>query len=164
MVPIFKIILIGDSHVGKTAIINQYISGSQGKAPGSGNTTGVANFYKNIELQNGKKIKLDIWDTTGQEMYSMLNRNHYAGAHAVIIVYSIESLKTFKSVEGYFQEAKNLVNEGTIFVIAGNKCDIASQRMVPYEDLIFKADDLDIELYFETSALQENSHTIEVLF
>ena len=46
-------------------------------------------------------MRLDIWDTAGQEQYSMLNRNHYSGAHAVIIVYAVNSLKTFKSVEGY---------------------------------------------------------------
>ena len=91
----------------------------------------------------------------------MINRNHYAGAHAVIIVYSVDSLNSFKSVESYYQSAKDLVREDAIFVLAGNKCDLHSQRMVLYDDLMEKASDLDEVKFYETSAKPECRETIE---
>lgn len=99
----YKIVVIGDSNVGKTAIIHQFLFNTFSKdhAP----TLGVKNQFKYVEV-NGNKIKMDIWDTAGDEFQQNNVRNFFAGAHAVIIVYSIESVETFKSVETHISNVE----------------------------------------------------------
>ena len=93
----YKIVVIGDSNVGKTAIIHQFLHNtfSRDAQP----TIGVKNQYKFVELPDGARLKLDIWDTAGNESTQAYNKTFFAGAHAVLIVYSIDSNDTFKSID-----------------------------------------------------------------
>ena len=84
-------------------------------------------------------MKLDIWDTAGQETFAQMNRNYYAGSNAVIIVYAVDSNNSFKSVEEYYNNAKQLCSDDTIFVIVGNKCDLQLEKVVQFDDLECKA-------------------------
>ncbi len=86
--PEYKVIVVGDSAVGKTAIIHQYINGTFSRTHTM--TTGVKNQPKVVELPNKKQIQLDIWDTAGQDEYAAMNRNFFSGAHCVIIVFAID--------------------------------------------------------------------------
>ena len=93
--------------------------------PGGGNN--------NIPSQ----IKLDIWDTTGQEQYANLVKSFYAGTHAVIFVYSIESMASFKELYDVHMNAFLSVNSNpnVVKVIVGNKCDLENERRVSFEEL-----------------------------
>ena len=93
-----------------------------------------------------------------------MNRNFYAGASAVIIVYAVNSNESFKKIEEYHSNVKQLCADDTIIAIAGNKCDLLSAKMISFDDLESKASDLDCDLYFETSATNEKRETIDALF
>ena len=69
-------------------------------------------------------MKLDIWDTAGQDEFKSMTRNYYAGSNAVIIVYAVNSYQTFQSVDDYHNTVKSLCAPDTIIAIAGNKCDL----------------------------------------
>lgn len=166
--PEYKIIVIGDSSVGKTAIIHQYISNTFNKNEGKA-TIGVANQTKVVEVPDGgkngipSKMKLDVWDTAGQEEFAAMTRNYYAGSHAVAIVYAIDKITTFKSVDNYYNFVKSQCSDDVIIALVGNKCDLQNERRVSYDDLCDKAGDLDT-LYFETSAMPDRRETITDLF
>ena len=98
-------------------------------------------------------MKLDIWDTAGQEVYGNMNRNYYAGSSAVIIVYAVDRLSSFKSLEEYYHNVKQLCAEDVIVAIAGHKCDLQLEKVVQFDDLESKAEELDCKFYFETSAI-----------
>ena len=118
-IPEYKIIVIGDSSVGKTAIIHQYINGTFSKT-GMAPTTGVQNQYKTVDVPGGgvdgkpPKMRLDIWDTAGQESQQALARNFYSGSHAVIIVYGVDSPQTFKSVENHVNNVNQYCNDENV--------------------------------------------------
>ena len=134
-----KIILIGDSAVGKTAIIHQYISGgfkNDGHAP----TQGAVNQYKTVDINAGKeevpkKLKLDIWDTAGDDNMRNVMKTFYQNAAAVIIVYSVTSLNSFKSVSEHLDTVNSLCPPSCFKVIVGNKADLDNDRSVNFEEL-----------------------------
>jgi len=97
-VPEAKVLLVGASGVGKTCLINQYTKGTFDGNQGA--STGAMNTSKIFEL-NDKKIKLDIWDTAGQEVYKAQTSQFYRDARVVIIVYSIVSEYTFNEIDEY---------------------------------------------------------------
>ena len=129
-IPEYKIILIGDSSVGKTAMIHQYISGTFANNKLQP-TTGVQNQYKMVDVPGGGKdgrplkMKLDIWDTAGTESAQAIARNFYTGSHAVIVVYSVISQNSFKSVDQHMNNINQYCNdENVLKFLVGNKCDL----------------------------------------
>ena len=133
-------------------------------------TTGVQNQYKTVDVPGGGKdgrplkMKLDIWDTAGQESQQALARNFYSGSHAVIIVYSVVSPYTFKSVDNHMNNINQYCNdENVLKFLVGNKCDLEEDRRVTFDDLLEKQQDYNIR-GFETSALPERKSTIDELF
>ncbi len=76
------------------------------------------------------KIKLDIWDTAGEEAQAMLNQNFFHGAHAIIIVYAIDKPTSFKSVSNYYETVEKICPPQSLKVIVGNKCDLDDSRRV----------------------------------
>ena len=110
-----------------------------------------------------KQINLDVWDTAGQEEYGPMCRNFFAGAHAVIVVFSITSPGSFKSIENHINNIDNNCSSDVIKVIAGNKSDLESERMVSYEDMKDKASELEV-VAFETSAIESRKNTINDMF
>ena len=137
-IPEYKVIVIGDSSVGKTAIIHSYIQNSGPIQP----TLGVQNQYKIVNVPGGgvngipKQIKLDIWDTAGQEQFKSMVRNFYQGSHAVLIVYGVNSSSSFKSIDGHLSDFEQIVSsQDVIKLIVGNKCDLDVDRRVQYDDL-----------------------------
>ena len=164
-----KIILVGDSGVGKSAIIHSYLLNSFVKdsiAP----TVGVKNQFKVVDVpgggKNGKpaKIRLDIWDTAGEAAQQAITQNFYQGSYAVIICYAIDMPSTFKSVSNYVERVEKLCSPSPIIVIVGNKCDLDNNRKVKKVDLDDKAEEHNVDLKFETSAMQEYKGTIDAMF
>ena len=92
-----------------------------------------------------------------------MNKNFYHGSYAVIIIYSIDAPMTFKSVSNYVESVESICPD-IIKVIVGNKCDLDNNRKVKKVDLDDKAEEHNVDLFFETSAMQEYKGTIDAMF
>ena len=147
---IFKIILIGDTSVGKTNILSRYINDTFSET--SKSTVGVELATK-VERYNNKKIKIQIWDTAGQERYKSITTSYYKGAKGAFIVYDITKKESFKNVDKWIKDLKEFGDEDVTILIVGNKCDLEDEREVSIEEVKKKAELFDIG-YCETSALK----------
>jgi len=100
---LFKFIIIGDTSVGKSCILNQYLRSKF--SPHTKHTVGVEFGMKFVKV-NGKVIKVQIWDTAGQERYKSVTRSYFRGSLGVIIAYDITSADSFHHVQSWLSEAK----------------------------------------------------------
>ena len=127
-----KVILLGESGVGKTCIINRYINNEFQNNVAS--TLGSAFFLKEI-IKGNTKYNVNVWDTTGQEKYHSVTNLFINGSNIVILVYSITSESSFKGLEYWYDSLKEkLEGENYILAIIGSKCDLAEEEVVPEED------------------------------
>ena len=132
--PCCKVVLLGDSGVGKTCIISRYISGAFDQ--NSPTTNGASYASKILEFPKlNKKISLDIWDTAGQEKYKSLTKFFYKDAAVAILVYDITQKDTFESMKKYwYQQLQEFGSKKIILGIAGNKCDMYEREEVSEND------------------------------
>ena len=125
----YKILLIGESNVGKTSIILRY---TEGEFKTSGiSTCGVDLKHKFVSLDN-TKIRLDIWDTAGQERFRGLAKNYFRGANGFILVYDITEKKTFEKLKGWMNDAKEKIVNDYKMIVVGNKKDCNNMRKVDF--------------------------------
>ena len=127
-----KVVLLGDSGVGKTCIISRYISGTFDS--NSASTNGASYASKNVTYDNlgGKSLLLDIWDTAGQEKYKALTKFFYKDASVAILVYDITLRQSFDNVKDYwYEQIKENGDKNIVLGIAGNKCDLYEEEAVP---------------------------------
>ena len=115
-----KVVLIGDSGVGKSCICNRFITGQFGDVEA---TIGAAFLTQIIEV-DGRLSKLQIWDTAGQERYRSLVSMYYRGTKAAIIVYDISDKSTFEGAKTWAQEIKEKGEGNVVVVLCGNKTDL----------------------------------------
>ena len=146
---IFKIILIGDSSVGKTNIMNKYLK-NQFKED-SRATVGVEFGSKQFVIDN-RKIKAQIWDTAGQERYRAVTNAYYKGAKGAFIVYDITRKDSFDSVDRWVSDIMSASDKNLTIILIGNKCDLEDQRQVSKEQGAEKAKSFQLA-FLETSAL-----------
>jgi len=144
---LFKILLIGDSGVGKSWLLNRFTDNIFTENYIS--TIGVDFKIKTVEI-DGKTIKLQIWDTAGQERFRVITSAYYRGAHGVLIVYDLSNDTTFKNIKFWLDELDKYASENISKMIIGNKCDIL-KREVDYSVAREFADSLNIP-YIESSA------------
>ena len=147
---IFKMILIGDSGVGKSNILSRYINNSFSETTRS--TVGVELSAK-VEEINNTKIKIQIWDTAGQERYKSITKTYYKGAKGALIVYDITNKESFKNVDKWINDLKESGDDDVSILIVGNKCDLEASREVTTDEVKKKAE-LYKMAYCETSALK----------
>ena len=122
-----KLILVGESGVGKTSIISRYLDKYQEK----GESTLTAYFSNKTIICDGYQINFEIWDTAGQEQYRAMNAVFYKDASICLMVYDITNRSTFDSIKDYWYDSvKESGNEGIIFGIAGNKNDLFEDEEV----------------------------------
>ncbi|XP_041857735.1 ras-related protein Rab-33B [Melanotaenia boesemani] len=147
---IFKIIVIGDSNVGKTCLTYRFCGGTFLKNPEA--TIGVDFREKTVEL-DGENIKLQIWDTAGQERFrKSMVEHYYRSVHAVIFVYDVTNLSSFESIPEWIEECtRHSVGPLVPRIMVGNKCDLKERQEVPTSTAQCLADSYDFPL-FETSA------------
>ncbi|KAM3607457.1 uncharacterized protein V6R79_008029 [Siganus canaliculatus] len=147
---IFKIIVIGDSNVGKTCLTYRFCGGTFLKNPEA--TIGVDFRERTLDL-DGESIKLQIWDTAGQERFrKSMVEHYYRSVHAVIFVYDMTSLSSFESLPEWIEECRrHLVGPTVPRIMVGNKCDLRDRREVPTSAAQCLADSYNFPL-FETSA------------
>ena len=148
---LYKIIIIGDTCVGKSNILSRYLK-DQFKED-SKSTVGVELGTKFLKIK-GIGAKLQIWDTAGQERYRSITSNYYKGSHGCFIVYDITSENTFDNVDRWFEQAQKEASKDVSIILVGNKCDLESERKVSKEQGEEKAKNLNCP-FFETSALSK---------
>jgi len=146
---LYKIIIVGDTCVGKSNILSRYIKNVFRED--SKSTVGVELGNKLINVK-GTNTKLQIWDTAGQERYRSITSSYYKGSHGCFIVYDITNETSFENVEKWFEQVQKEASKDVSIILVGNKCDLENERKVPKEKGEEKAKLLNIP-FFETSAL-----------
>jgi Ras-related protein Rab-11A len=147
---IFKVVLIGDSGVGKSNILSRYIRDEFSIETKS--TVGVEFGSKKIKVK-GTNIKAQIWDTAGQERYKSITNAYYKGAKGALVVFDISRRETFSTIDRWISELKSNADNDVSVILIGNKADLEEQRQVKVEEGKAKAEHYNIA-YIETSALQ----------
>ena len=155
---VIKVILIGDSSVGKTNILSRLCKDEF--LVESKSTVGVEFASKLIELNNKKLIKMQLWDTAGQERYKSITNTYYYRSQGAVIVFDITKVSTFKSVDKWVAQLREYAGPDVTLVLVGNKSDLKTLRAVSVEEALEKAASLGNTEYIEASALQ-NSHVNE---
>jgi Ras-related protein Rab-5C len=123
-----KLVLLGDSGTGKTSIVHRYVNNKYNDENEA--TIGASFLSKVIELPNDQSIKLQIWDTAGQEKYRSLASMYYKDASAAILVYDITSMKSFEGIKYWANEIKANVPTQVTLAIAANKSDLLEKEEV----------------------------------
>lgn len=155
---LFKLLLIGDSGVGKSCLLLRFADHTYTESYIS--TIGVDFKIRTIDL-DGKTIKLQIWDTAGQERFRTITSSYYRGAHGIIVVYDVTDMESFNNVKQWLAEIERYACEGVNKLLVGNKCDLVQKKVVDYEMAKAFADSLDIP-FLETSA--KNATNVEKAF
>lgn len=160
---IFKIIVIGDSNVGKTCLTFRFTGGSFPDKTEA--TIGVDFREKAVEIE-GETIKVQVWDTAGQERFrKSMVEHYYRNVHAVVFVYDVTKMASFRNLQTWIEECNgHRVSAAVPRVLVGNKCDLVDQIQVP-SNMALKFADAHNMLLFETSAKDpRESHHVDSIF
>ncbi|MCJ1345079.1 hypothetical protein MMC31_003284 [Peltigera leucophlebia] len=155
---LFKLLLIGDSGVGKSCLLLRFADDTYTESYIS--TIGVDFKIRTIEL-DGKTVKLQIWDTAGQERFRTITSSYYRGAHGICVVYDVTDMDSFNNVKQWLQEIDRYATEGVNKLLVGNKSDMTDKKVVEYTVAKEFADSLGIP-FLETSA--KNASNVEQAF
>eukprot|EP00927_Polykrikos_kofoidii_P024152 TRINITY_DN2201_c1_g3_i1.p1 TRINITY_DN2201_c1_g3~~TRINITY_DN2201_c1_g3_i1.p1 ORF type:complete len:215 (-),score=35.38 TRINITY_DN2201_c1_g3_i1:89-703(-) len=155
---LFKLLLIGDSGVGKSCLLLRFADDTYTESYIS--TIGVDFKIRTLD-QDGKTIKLQIWDTAGQERFRTITSSYYRGVHGIIVVYDVTDKESFTNVKHWLQEIEKYAADGVNKLLVGNKCDLSSKKVVSYDEAKEFAEPLNIQ-FMETSA--KNAHNVEQAF
>jgi len=155
---LFKLLLIGDSGVGKSCLLLRFADDTYTESYIS--TIGVDFKIRTIEL-DGKTIKLQIWDTAGQERFRTITSSYYRGAHGIIVVYDVTDLESFNNVKQWLQEIERYACENVNKLLVGNKSDMVQKKIIDFSTAKEYADNIGIP-FLETSA--KDSTNVEQAF
>jgi Rab family protein len=155
---LYKIIIIGDTSVGKTALLSKYLKGIFPTSPLSTVATEFAT--KIIQIKEGGYIKAQIWDTAREEKYKSITYHHYKKSVGGLIVYDITKRSTFENVKNWYNDLIYKAEKGCIIALIGNKLDLVEKngkkREVSKEEAQSYAEDNHM-LFYETSAYNGNN-------
>ena len=143
-----KVIVVGDSGVGKTCLLVRYIRNLFDEE--SQPTLGVE-FMTKIVTTEKHKIQLQLWDTAGQELFRSVTRGYYRGSAGAFLVFDITNRDTFDNIGRWLQDIKDVARSDVVTLLIGNKSDKADQRQVSTEEAQEFAKKNSMQ-YFETSA------------
>ncbi|XP_045695869.1 ras-related protein Rab-3C isoform X2 [Phyllostomus hastatus] len=144
----FKLLIIGNSSVGKTSFLFRYADDSFTSAFVS--TVGI-DFKVKTVFRNEKRIKLQIWDTAGQERYRTITTAYYRGAMGFVLMYDVTNEGSFTAVQDWSTQIKTYSWDNAQVILVGNKCDMEDERVVSTERGRRLGEQLGFE-FFETSA------------
>jgi Ras-related protein Rab-11A len=125
---LFKIVLVGDSGVGKTNLLTRFAKNEFSLE--SKTTIGVEFATKTITTESGHVIKAQIWDTAGQDRYRAIASSYYKGAVGALLVYDITKQKSFENLEKWLKELRDNGQANMTLMLIGNKSDLAKDRAV----------------------------------
>ncbi|KAF7112851.1 hypothetical protein RHSIM_Rhsim09G0148900 [Rhododendron simsii] len=144
-----KLVLLGDSGVGKSCIVLRFVRGQFD--PTSKVTVGASFLSQTIALQDSTTVKFEIWDTAGQERYAALAPLYYRGAAVAVVVYDITSPDSFIKAQYWVKELQKHGSPDIVMALVGNKADLQEKREVPVQDGIDYAEKNGM-FFIETSA------------
>jgi small GTP-binding protein len=157
---VYKVLLLGDSSVGKTCFLLRYCDKSFQDVHLS--TIGLDYRLKSMTLKNNKNIKLQIWDTAGQDRFRAITKNYYKGANGIILIYDVTNMQTYENVKNWISQIKEEANPNVIIYLVGNKIDVPDdQRLVKAEDGQKIADEFNLP-FNEASA--KDGTNVNVIF
>ncbi|KAM4795418.1 ras-related protein Rab-42 [Rhinophrynus dorsalis] len=146
----FRVLLLGDSGVGKTSLLRRYTDGEFTDT--TAQTVGVDFCCQEEEPEAGVKVRLQFWDTAGQERYRSVTRSYYRNAAGVVLLFDLTTRQSFENILEWYREVIERVQTDTlIFMLLGTKSDLRVQRGVTREEAQRLADNLRAP-YLETSA------------
>ena len=145
----FKLIFIGDSGVGKSCLTTKAVKNNFEKY--NQDTVGVEFLTFNMKV-NDKVVKLQIWDTCGQEIYKSLISNFYRNSSLACLLYAIDNKESFNHAEGWLNDLKSQANPDIRVFLVGNKADLEEDRKVSKEEGEKYKEDQHLDLFMETSA------------
>ena len=145
----FKLIVVGNPSVGKSCLS---LKGTTDKFEDSYVATVGFDFYSFFAKVEGKLIRLQIWDTCGQEGYRSLVQNFFRGTALAILVYAINDIKSFNDVGTWVKQLKTYSNPDIKMILVGNKNDLVNERKITEEEGIKTSKELDFFSFYETSA------------
>ena len=157
---LFKTLILGDSNSGKTSLLDRLVNNQFMNCYIS--TIGIDFNVKTIKLEDETKVKLQIWDSCGQERFRSLTRSYYRNSSAFIICYDITSLKSFENAKFWIDEIEKYVDDRDIIqILVGTKNDLEDLRQIEYSTGLNYAHSLGID-FIETSS--KNDINIKELF
>ncbi|CAL9782248.1 unnamed protein product [Musa acuminata subsp. burmannicoides] len=181
---LFKLLLIGDSGVGKSCLLLRFAVRSKhvfffwfymgdlvswNKSFNLNDDSYLESYISTIGVdfkirtveQDGKTIKLQIWDTAGQERFRTITSSYYRGAHGIIVVYDVTDQESFNNVKQWLNEIDRYASDSVNKLLVGNKCDLTANKVVSYETAKAFADEIGIP-FMEASA--KNATNVEQAF
>ena len=148
--PIYKVILVGESGVGKTCLLSMYVKGAiEQTIP----TIAVEFCTKEIELCDGTKVKVQIWDTAGEERFKSLAMTYYRKAFGILLLFDVTKKSSFMACKNYLEEVRINSDKKCVIYLVGNKIDLVDERVITKEVAEEFAKNENIK-YIETSAVK----------
>ncbi|CCW62851.1 unnamed protein product [Phytomonas sp. EM1] len=129
---VFKYIIIGDSGVGKSCLLLQFTD--RRFEPLHDLTIGVEFGTRLVSLHGGPAVKLQIWDTAGQESFRSITRSYYRGASGALLVYDVTNRSSFAHLQSWLEDARANAATAVVIMLIGNKCDLEGERQVSREE------------------------------
>ena len=145
---LFKILVIGETAVGKTCLLLRYTDNTFNV--GHLATIGIDFKIKEVDIE-GKNVKLQIWDTAGQERFKNITASYYRGGNGILVVYDITDRESFNNLNSWLIEIEKSANKNVYKILIGNKCDLEEKRAVTYQEGKDLADSNGMK-FIETSA------------
>ena len=156
---VYKVLLLGDSSVGKTCFLLRYCDKSFQDVHLS--TIVLDYILKTITLKNNKNIKLQIWDTAGQDRFRAITKNYYKSANGVLLIYDISNLQTYENVKNWISQIREEANPNVIIYLVGNKIDLPKEkRVVNIEDGEKIAEEFEIK--FKEASAKSGTNVNEI--
>ena len=155
---IFKVLLLGNSDVGKSSMLLRFVDSVWNDAFTP--TIGVDFKVKTLDINN-KRVKMQIWDTAGQERFRTVVSTYFRGAHGILLLYDVTNKDSFKNLENWLIEIEKNSNQKVLKILIGNKCDLTEDREITTEEGQTFANRNGME-FMETSA-KMNTNVSEAL-
>lgn len=149
---VFKVLLLGDSTVGKTCFLMRFTENTFQEIHMS--TIGLDYRFKKMTVDDGKEATVQIWDTAGQDRFRAITKNYYKGAHGIILIYDVTNQKTFENVRNWVTQIRENASEKAIIYIVGNKIDDRQNKVVTKEEGEKMAKEFNLQFY-EASAKED---------
>ena len=155
----YKLMVIGESKVGKTSLIKRYTKNEFG---GVYLTTVGMDFQDKIIGIENKKVRLQVWDSAGQERFRNITKSYFQSSDGLLVVYDIADKESFEKISFWMNSIKNYAPENVKLILVGNKCDLVNERQVSFEEGENYAKKFNIK-FFESSA-KDGTNVNELFF
>jgi small GTP-binding protein len=157
---IYKVLLLGDTTVGKTCFLLKYTDKTFIEEHMT--TIGLDYRLKTLKLKDGKEIKLQIWDTAGQERFRTITKSYYKGSEGILLIYDVTKRESFENVKTWVSQIREEVSKSSVIYVVGNKIDLEDTRKVTTEEGVNLAKEL--ELPFKEASAKNGINIDETFY